>query len=291
MPASFSLVASIVPKDKMAGAAAWLTSAFQISSIIGPAMAGLIYGSCGARVAWMMPMILICVSVLWMLQQSIVPKQWRNKTQREAAISSIIAGWKFIWEKKIIFQIMMIDMFAVLFGGAVVMLPAYADQILNVGSEGLGMLRAAPAVGSIIFALFIALHPIQQIHARWLIYVAAGFGCCIIGFGLSTNFWLSMLFLFGSGAVDSVSVIVRQTLMQILTPDDMRGRVSAVSSMFIISSNEIGAFQSGTAAALFGLVPSVVLGGIGSLMVAGIAAVYSKTLRNFVLDTGKVYNK
>lgn len=284
MPASFSLVPSIVSKPKMAGAIAWFTSGFQIATITGPAVAGLIYGGYGARAAWLMPVLLVCTSFILMANLSEAPRTWRNKTHREAAIASIIAGWKFIWSKKILFQIMMIDMFAVLFGGAVAMLPAYADQILHVGSEGLGILRAAPAIGSAACALIMALHPMRKIHARSMLIVAFGFGLCMIGFGLSTSFWLSMFFLFLSGAFDSVSVVVRQTLMQLLTPDDMRGRVSAVNSMFIISSNEIGAFESGAAAALFGLVPSVVLGGIGSLLVGGIAAISSKTLRNLVVD-------
>ena len=146
------------------------------------------------------------------------------------------------------------------------------------------MLRAAPATGSILCALYLALKPMQQIHARALIWVAVGFGVSMIGFGLSTTFWLAMFFLFASGAVDSISVLVRQTLMQLLTPDDMRGRVSAVSSMFIISSNEIGAFRAGAMAALLGLIPSIILGGAASIAVGAAAAVSSRTLRNLVVN-------
>ncbi|HCM83958.1 MAG TPA: MFS transporter, partial [Rhodospirillaceae bacterium] len=277
MPASFSLVSSIIPKHKMAGGMAWLTSGFQVATIVGPAVAGLIYGGYGARAAWMMPVILVCVSFILMWNLSDVPRNWRNRNHREAAIASITAGWKFIWGKKILMQIMMIDMFAVLLGGTVAILPAFADQVLHTGSEGLGMLRAAPAVGSILCALYLAIKPMQQIHARSLIWVAVGFGVSMIGFGLSTTFWLAMFFLFVSGAVDSISVVVRQTLMQLLTPDDMRGRVSAVNSMFIISSNEIGAFRSGSMAAVLGLVPSIILGGAASIAVGAVAAVSSRT--------------
>ncbi len=291
MPASFSLVSSIIPKHNMAGGLAWLTSGFQVATITGPAIAGLIYGGYGARAAWMMPVVLVCLSFILLWNLSDVPRNWRNRTHREAAIASITAGWKFIWNKKILFQIMMIDMFAVLLGGTVAILPAFADQVLHTGSEGLGMLRAAPAIGSVLGALYLALKPMEKIHARALIWVAVGFGFSMIGFGLSVTFWAAMFFLFLSGAVDSISVVVRQTLMQLLTPDDMRGRVSAVNSMFIISSNEIGAFRAGSMAALLGLVPSIIIGGVASIAVGAVAAFSSRTLRNLVVNAKDVSPK
>jgi hypothetical protein len=174
---------------------------------------------------------------------------------------------------------MALDMFAVLFGGAVAMLPAYADQVLHVGSEGLGILRAAPAIGAIVVALALAVKPLKTIKGSLLLKVVCGFGICMIGFGVSKIFIVSMIFLVLSGAFDSVSMVVRQTLMQWLTPDSMRGRVSAVNSMFIISSNEIGAFESGTMAKLIGLVPSVIFGGIGTLLVVAFTAGLSPKLR------------
>jgi hypothetical protein len=207
--------------------------------------------------------------------------------RRENAIKSIQAGWKFIWTHKVLLSMMSLDMFAVLFGGAVAMLPAYANEVLKVGSEGLGALRAAPAIGAVGMTLLLALRPMQHISAKRLLWVVAGFGICMIGFGASTNFWVSLFFLALSGMFDSVSMTIRGTLTQLLTPDNMRGRVSSISSMFIISSNEIGAFESGTAARVLGLVPSVVLGGIGTLLVAGIIAALSPGLRKTVVDVNK----
>jgi hypothetical protein len=182
-----------------------------------------------------------------------------------------------------ILSVMTLDMFAVLFGGAVAMLPAFADQVLHVGSEGLGALRAAPALGAVFTALIFALRPMKVFSAKRLLIVVAGFGLCMIGFGLSTSFWLSMLFLALSGAFDSVSMITRGTIMQLLTPERMRGRVSSVNSMFIISSNEIGAFESGLAAKWLGLTPSVVFGGMATLFVVFATAMLSPDFRKMVV--------
>jgi hypothetical protein len=165
------------------------------------------------------------------------------------------------------------------------MLPAFADQILHVGAEGLGALRAAPAVGAIVTALWFAVKPMKHITAIRMLIVVAGFGVCMIGFGLSTSFYLSMAFLALSGAFDSVSMVIRSTLNQILTPDDMKGRVSAVNSMFIISSNELGAFESGVSAALLGLGPSVVAGGVATLIVVGATAALSPRFRALRVET------
>ena len=196
---------------------------------------------------------------------------------------SIAEGWKFIWQSRTLLSVMTLDMFAVLFGGAVAMLPAYADQVLHVGSEGLGLLRAAPAFGAGITALLLAVRPMKEIRASTLLWVVGGFGVCMIGFGISTVFWISMAMLALSGVFDSVSMVIRSTLMQLLIPDHMRGRVSSVNSMFFISSNEIGAFQSGLAAKLLGLVPSVIFGGACALVVVAITALASPKLRKTVV--------
>jgi sugar phosphate permease len=171
-----------------------------------------------------------------------------------------------------------------LFGGAVAMLPAYADQVLHVGSEGLGALRAAPALGAVTTALILAVKPMKRITAVRMFCAVTGFGICMVGFGLSHIFWLSMVFLVISGVFDSVSMLIRGTLMQLLTPDNMRGRVSAINSMFIISSNEIGSFESGTAARLLGLVPSVVFGGCMTLLIVAGTAFSSPKLRKTVVN-------
>jgi MFS family permease len=282
IPSSFTLLSQIVKREEMPSAAAWLGTGFQISAIAGPAVAGLVYGGYGPDGAWLLPALLMTGAFGAVNAIRIGPHPRGEK--RENAIKSIQAGWKFIWTHKVLLNMMALDMFAVLFGGAVAMLPAYANEVLHVGSEGLGALRAAPALGAVGMTLLLALRPMKHVSAARLLWVVAGFGVCMIGFGISRNFWLSMSFLALSGVFDSISMTIRATLMQLLTPDNMRGRVSSISSMFIISSNEIGAFESGTAAQLLGLVPSVVLGGLATLVVAGTIAYRSPALRRTVVD-------
>lgn len=283
-PSAFSLLPQIVPRDKIPAASAWLSSGFQLALITGPTAAGLIYGGYGVQAAWMIPVSLMTVAFLMLTRISPHIRQKKGQEIREPAAKSIKAGWKFIIHNRVLLSVMALDMFAVLFGGAVALLPAFADQILSVGSEGLGALRAAPAMGAIIAALILALWPMRHIRATTLLFAVAGFGAAMIGFGLSTNFWLSMVFLAVSGVFDSVSMVIRGTLMQLLTPDNMRGRVSSVESMFIISSNEIGAFESGVAAHFMGLVPSVVFGGIGTLVVVFTTAFAAPQMRRLVVD-------
>lgn len=285
MPSNFALLSRIVTRPEIPSASAWLSSGFQVAAISGPAIAGIIFGGYGARAAWLLPVGLMVCAFILLLSFSEGPKQYRGSELREPAMKSIRAGWKFILTNRVLLSVMALDMFAVLFGGAVAMLPAFADQVLHVGSEGLGALRAAPAIGAITTALFFALRPFKLIRATTLLWMVTGFGLAIIGFGLSTSFWLSMGFLAVSGAFDSVSMIIRGTLMQLLTPDAMRGRVSAVNSMFIISSNEIGSFESGLAARLLGLVPSVIFGGVCTLLVVCSVAMFSPKLRRLTVNT------
>jgi MFS family permease len=280
MPAAFALLGRIIPREQMSAAAGWRSSVLQFSFVTGPAAAGLIYGGYGASVAWMMPFILMALGFIAVSNMHPEIRHFKNPPRPEGTFESIKAGWKFIWGNQILLGVMALDMFAVLFGGAVAMLPAFADQVLHIGSEGLGLLRAAPAIGSIIMALVLALRPMPHIRPRLLLYVVAAYGLCMIGFGLSTQFAAAALFLVLSGVFDSVSVVIRSTLTQWLTPDAMRGRVSSVSSMFIISSNEIGAFESGVAARAMGLVPSIIFGGCVTLAVVGAAALLAPELRN-----------
>jgi MFS family permease len=284
MPAAFSLLPQIVPRPQIPAAMAWQSSGFQIAAIGGPAMAGIIYGIWGPTIAWILPVTFMLGSFI-LLNFIDTSKHTYNREKREPAMKSIKAGWQFILSKPVLLSVMALDMFAVLFGGAVSMLPAYADQVLHVGSEGLGALRAAPAIGAVITAVILAMRPMKVLSAKRLLIVVAGFGACIIAFGLSHIFALSMFFLALSGAFDSVSMVIRSTLMQLLTPDEMRGRVSSVNSMFIISSNEIGSFESGTAARLLGLVPSVVLGGMATLGIVGLTAWLSPKMRRTVVRT------
>jgi MFS family permease len=282
MPANFSMLALLVPRKDIPAASAWLSSGFQVAAIGGPAIAGLIYGGYGARVAWMLPAFSVLAAFVMVVFLKVPARAKAEK--REPAFQSIKAGWKFIFSSKILLPVMALDMLAVLFGGVIAMLPAYADQVLHTGSEGLGVLRAAPAIGAIFMALMMAVRPMQAVSARRLLWAVAGFGVCIIGFGLSHSFILSVVFLAMSGVFDSVSMIVRGTLMQLSVPDRMQGRVSAVNSMFIISSNEIGAFESGVMASLFGLVPSIVIGGIGTLLVVMATALFAPAMRRTVIS-------
>lgn len=285
MPSTFSLLPQIVPRSDIPAASAWLSSGFQLAAITGPAVAGIIYGGYGPTVAWAMPVILMTVAVLVVASMHTNTKQFRSSAKREPAAQSIKAGWRFIWHNQSLLSIMTLDMFAVLFGGVVAILPAYADQVLHTDAEGLGLLRAATAVGAIATALYYAFKPMKKIHAVNLLWVITGFGVCMIGFGLTTHFVVAFALLAISGAFDSVSMVMRSTLMQLLIPDAMRGRVSSVNSMFIISSNEIGAFRAGTGAALLGLVPSIVAGGIGTLIVVAVTAWRAPKLRKLVVDS------
>jgi MFS family permease len=281
-PCAFTIVSLVIPKRDMPAAAAWQSSGFQVAAVTGPAVAGLVYGGYGVTAAWVMPALLM--SAAFVMANALRPPHRALGDRREPAWRSIRAGWKFIFHHQVMLSMMSLDMFAVLFGGAVAILPAFADQVLHVGSEGLGILRAAPALGAIGTALFFALRPMKKIPGARLLIVVAGFGMSMIGFALSEDFWVAMLFLILSGAFDSVSMIIRGTLMQLLTPDNMRGRLSSINSMFIISSNEIGAFESGAAAALLGLVPSIVLGGCATLGIVAVCALLAPKLRRLVLD-------
>lgn len=283
-PSAFSLLPQLVPRADIPAASAWFTSFFQIAAVTGPAVAGLIYGGYGVRAAWMMPAVLMTASFLMLIGMSAEKRAFRADRVREPALKSIREGWRYIFTHRTLLSVMALDMFAVLFGGAVAMLPAFADQVLHVGSEGLGALRAAPALGAGLTALLLAVKPMKHIRVTSLLWAVAGFGVCMIGFGLSTMFWLSLTLLAVSGVCDSVSMVIRATLMQLLVPEHMRGRISSINSMFIISSNEIGAFESGTMARLMGLVPSVLFGGVMTLAVVGFTARIKKFRQTVVSE-------
>ena len=287
MPASFAILPQLVPRAQFPAASAWFSSGFQVAAIAGPAIAGLVYGGYGVTAAWTIPFSLMLIALALTFFMSKKTRRYRSNEKREPALQSIKAGWTFLLRSRTLFGVMVIDMFAVLFGGAMAMLPAYADQILGVGSEGLGLLRAAPALGAIITALYLALRPLRMISIRSLLLAVAGFGVCIIGFGVSTHFYLSVALLALSGAFDSVSMVIRSTIMQLMTPDAMRGRVASVNGMFIISSNEIGAFESGASARLLGLTPSIVFGGVCTLAVVAIVSIFMPTFRDTKIDATK----
>jgi MFS family permease len=282
MPSYFSITPQIVDRKEYSAANAWTNAGFQISAIGGPILAGVIYGFYGVTSAWILPISFMTLGFLCVISLKNL-RQYEKFEQVGSAFKNIIDGWKFIIQNRMLLTVMAVDMVAVLFGGAVALLPAFADEILEVGPEGLGLLRTAPGLGAIFAALYFALRPMTTFPLTRMLWAVAGFGVCMIGFGLSTSFYLSIFFLALSGLFDTVSVIIRGTLKQLLTPDNMRGRVSAISSMFIISSNEIGAFESGLAARLMGLVPSVVFGGLMSLVVAGTTYILTPNLRKTII--------
>lgn len=276
-PAMFSLAAQLVPRPLYANMASWNSASFEIASILGPALGGLMYGTLGARGAYTLDVALMAFSIVALA--FVLSPPTPTPKEDESALQSILAGARFIFNNQVILGALSLDMFAVLFGGAVALLPVYASEILNVGPEGLGLLRAAPSVGAALTAFVVAHRPFGDNAGKALFISVAGFGLCIIGFGVSTNFYLSLAMLAASGMFDSVSVIIRSTILQMLTPDDMRGRVSAVNTMFIGSSNELGAFESGVAAKLLGVVPSVIFGGSVTLLVVAIVAGLAPKLR------------
>lgn len=280
-PSNFSLMALIVPRPLYANASTWSSSSWQIGAMAGPALGGLLIHLLGVH--WAM-LLVVCIFFAPLYSMIMIkPKPILYKSQGESFFEGLTKGMQFVWNTKVVLNAMALDMFAVLFGGAVALLPAFATDILHVGSLEFGFLRASVAVGSIITMFILAYKPLVYKPGIKLLFAVFGFGLCIIVFGLSTNFYLSLLALLVSGMLDGISVIIRQTILQLKTPDDMRGRVSAVSSMFIGSSNELGAFESGSAARLMGLVPSVVFGGCVTLGVVITTYIISPAMRKLDL--------
>lgn len=265
-PAHTALAAQLVPRKLYAQSATWSSVVWHISAIGGPALGGLVYGTMGVSVTYGIVLILSLTSVLLFLSVSSQPMP-AYQPGAESLKDRLSVGVKFVLGNQIVLAALTIDMFAVLFGGAVALLPSFADRVLHTSPVGLGILRAAPAVGALIMATIMAYRP-PLLHAgRNLLIAVAGFGISIILFALSKNFILSFFFLALSGMFDDVSVVIRSTILQLYTPDEMRGRVSAVNTIFISTSNELGAFESGLAARLMGLIPSVLFGGGTTLLV------------------------
>lgn len=243
---------------------------FQAALVTGPALGGLLVGFGGKAMSY-------GVAVLFALAAGVVLARLRVEEAGPPPVSlpifaSIAEGARFVWNNPIMLGAMALDMFSVLLGGVVAMLPAFIHDILHHGPEGLGILRAAPALGSIGVGLWLARHPLQRHAGRVLMFAVTGFGLCVIAFGLSRSFWLSALILLAYGVCDGVSVVVRSTILQLSTPDQMRGRVSSINGIFVSSSNELGAFYAGSMARLLGLVPAVLLGGCAILAVVGVTA-------------------
>ena len=281
-PIIFSLLSLIVPKKVYANAATWSSSVWQIGSVLGPAMAGFSITWIGVH--WSMCSVLgFSVFALIALSQISV-KPILNTKIGEPIMESLKEGVKFVFHNKTILGALSLDMIAVLFGGAVALLPIFAQDILKVGSGGFGILRAAPAVGSFLILIVSAYLPFNKNAGMKLLASIFAFGICIIVFGVSTIFWLSVVALFLSGVADGISVVIRQTILQLKTPDHMRGRVAAVNSIFVGSSNELGAFESGLTAKLMGTVTAVVFGGSMTLITVLITGIASPIFRKLDLQ-------
>src|SRR2546421_8253941 len=264
-----SFFPTLVPRDAFSNAVTWNNTIFQTASVVGPALSGFVVAHRGFPIVYAIDAI---TSSLFFLLALPIPRAKQVERKKESTWRSLAAGARFVFSKKVILATITLDLFAVLLGGAVALLPIFADQILRCGAVGLGWLRAAPAIGALAMALIVAYLPPMRHAGRALLWCVTGFGIATVVFGLSTALWLSLTMLFIAGALDSVSVIIRGSIVQLMTPDEMRGRVSAVNNIFIGTSNEFGALESGLTAALFGPVISVVAGGIGTILVVAASA-------------------
>ena len=274
-PASQSITPNLVPGAELATAIAWTTSSSQVATILGPVAGGLLYGL-GAALPFAAAAALMLAAVA---MTALIPAMPRASLPGAVDWAALSAGFRYIWREKVVLGAISLDLFAVLLGGAVALLPAYASDILAVGPTGLGLLRAAPGIGALAMALWLTRWPIAD-HAGIVMFAGvAGFGLFTAVFGLSVWPWLSILALFLVGALDMISVYVRETLIQLWTPDQLRGRVNAVNMVFIGASNELGAFRAGVSAALIGVVPAVVAGGVGTMVVAALWAHWFPRLR------------
>lgn len=283
-PTAFSLMAQIIPKEHYTNSSTWNSGSWQTASIMGPAIGGLLYAFSGITACFV---VIVCFIALALACIKFFVKNYPSTfIPKENIFKSLSEGIRFVFKSRMILGALSLDMFSVFFGGAVALMPIFAHDILKVGAEGLGFMRAAPALGAVITMFILAKYPPMNKPWRNLLLAVAGFGISIICFGLSRNFYLSLLCLFFEGAFDSVSVIIRSTILQILTPEEMRGRVSAVNGIFINSSNEIGAFESGASAKLMGTIPSVLFGGTMTLLI--VLFTYFKTKRLVPLSLNQI---
>lgn len=263
-PAAAALVANVVPKSVFANAVAWNSSAWQTANIVGPVAGGLLYGLSAETAYGVAFAMMLAGGVLAIL---IPPPAQHTETQR-VALRTLLAGFRYIYREKIVLGAISLDLFAVLMGGAVALMPVFARDILSLGPWGLGLLRAAPGIGAVIMALWLTGRPIRDHAGLIMLFFVGLYGFFTVVFGASTLVWLSVAALAALGAADMISVYIRETLIQLWTPDRLRGRVNAVNSVFIGASNELGEFRAGTMAAVIGTVPAVIFGGVGAMGIA-----------------------
>lgn len=276
-PAGQALLPALVPPDELARGIAWGSTTFQIATIAGPAIGGIVFGAAGGTAVYASCVALEVVVVIGLALMRYSPE--RLEARGGGGWERLLAGVRYVRSHPVILGAISLDLFAVLLGGAVALMPIYARDILHVGEEGLGILRSAPAIGAGIIAILLAFRPIRRRAGVAMLGCVALFGVATIVFGLSRSFALSVVALSVLGAADMVSVVIRQTVVQITTPPEMRGRVAAVNMVFISASNELGELESGVTAALFGTVPAVVIGGVGTLLVTAIWALAFPDLR------------
>jgi MFS family permease len=276
-PVSRALLPQLVPEEHFPSAIAWASSVFQFATILGPSLGGVVYAAFrGPSTVYALGLVAATFAVLTTLQ---IETQSKQRLREPVTRETILAGLRYIWREKVILGSISLDLFAVLLGGSVALLPVYAREILQTGPWGLGLLRSAPGVGAAVMAILLVYKPLKRRAGMTMLWCVAGFGVATILFAVSRSLIVSLAALLLVGATDMVSVIVRQTLIQLGTPDEMRGRVNAVDMVFIGASNELGQFESGLTAQWFGTVPAVVLGGIGTLAVTGLWAWWFPELR------------
>lgn len=271
MPAHTAFLGQIVPRKLLTSAATWNSTNWQLAAVTGPAIGGLLYGFAGIVPAYTAVFVLFLLSVV-LISNVKTERHIPPADTGESIFAKINEGIKYVFDNQILWGAFALDMFAVLFGDAVALLPVFASDILKTGPEGMGILRACPAVGAIIMSVFLTFHPPLKRSGRKMLLCVAGFGLSMIAFALSQNIFLSGFFLLIGGSFDNLSVVVRGSILQLFTPNEVRGRVAAVNSIFIGSSNELGSFESGLTAKYMGTIPSVIFGGIMTLLIVGIAS-------------------
>lgn len=282
-PSIFGLISDIVPREHYANAAAWNSALWQASAILGPVLGGFLYVGFGAGTTFLFATVLILGSLICFF--FVKTKRQEKAPSSQSVIENIRAGLHFVFSNQIIVSAMALDLFAVLFGGVTALLPIFASEVFHAGPQALGILRAAPSLGALLSSTFLTHNPIKSHAGLILLSAVAGYGFCMIAFGLSCNLYLSLALLVAAGCLDGISVYTRSTIFQLVTPGDMKGRVAAVNSMFIGSSNEIGEFESGVAAKLLGLVPSVVFGGCMTIFVVALTMFKAPQLRNLNMQS------
>jgi MFS family permease len=277
-PSYQALFGQIIPRDQLTRYTAYASSAFQICVVAGPGLGGLMIGFAGLEWTYLLAAFCAAFGLYGITFIKVI--QEKKGELSNHFLKSFLEGFHYVRKHELILSVMALDMFAVLFGGAVSILPAFVKEVLNAGPATLGILRAAPAAGAVITGIYLARRPILTESGKYLLLSVAGFGVAIIAFALSSNLWVCAFFLFISGCCDSISVVIRGSIMQLTTPDHMRGRISAINGIFIGSSNELGALESGIAASLMGLVPSIVFGGAATILIVLLTYRLAPNLRN-----------